>query len=245
MKKLLALLLGTGVSFVGFAALATSQPVAWQAGSIAQSGASINQPTPSDLLNTEWLLEDLGGSGVIDNLQTTLSFDSGDRLSGQGGCNRYNAPVKLVGNRLTVSAIASTKKLCPPAVMNQENRYFQALQNAQRFRLEGSYLLIDSQGLEAPLRFTRLTTTSNAETTLVSFQGRRNAVRVFVRDGQTQMNVYDKRVRRTWVIGSPVKTEQTPEGTRYTNARGEAALVVFVPNAGKPPTLTINGRVDR
>lgn len=245
MKKLLALLLGTGVSLVGFGSLAAAQAGAWQAGSIAQSGASINQSAPSKRLNTEWLLEDLGGSGVIDNLQTTLRFDSGDRISGQGGCNRYNAPAKLTGNRLTVTAIASTKKLCPPAVMNQENRYFQALQNAQRLRLEGPYLLIDSQGLKAPLRFTRLTTTSTAETTLVAFQGRRNAVRVFTRDGQTQMNVYDKRDRLTWVRGNPVKTEQTPEGIRYTNVRGEAPLVVFVPNAGELPTLTINGKVDR
>lgn len=59
------------------------------------------------------------------------------------------------------------------------------------------------------------------------------------------MNVYAQRDRTTWVRGNPVKTEQTPEGTRYTNVRGEAALVVFVPNTGGSPTLTINGRVDR
>lgn len=120
---------------------------------------------PSDpLADTEWLLEDLGGTGVIDNAQTTLHFDSTGRISGQGGCNRYigRAQRQAVDGApdseftLTIGAIASTKRLCVPALMDQENRYFQALQKAERIKLDGPYLLIDSEGIEAPLRFTRL-----------------------------------------------------------------------------------------
>lgn len=213
-------------------------------GAIAQSDGAMTKPSQPQFAGAEWVLEDLNGTGVVDHLQTTLLFDGRDRLSGQGGCNRYMAQAQLANNRLTVGAIASTKKLCPPAVMDQENRYFQALQNAERVRLDGAFLLIYSQGVKAPLRFTRLTATNPTETTLVAFQGRRNAVRVFTRNEQTQMNVYDRRDRVTWVRGIPVKTEQTPAGTRYTNMAGEAALIVFVPNTGAPPTLTINGKVD-
>ena len=43
------------------------------------------------LTNTEWLLEDLSGRGVLAGVQTTLRFNELNRISEQGGCNRYNA----------------------------------------------------------------------------------------------------------------------------------------------------------
>lgn len=197
MKKRLALVIGTSVGIISAGTFAMSQATAGQMDVLAQTGESMMQPSQPQFANTEWVLEDLNGTGVVDNLQTTLRFEGRDRLSGQGVCNRYTAQAQLVGKRLTVGGIASTKKLCPPAVMDQENRYFQVLQSAQRVNLDGAYLLVYSQGVKAPLRFTRLTAANLTETTLVAFQGRRNAVRVFTRDGQMQMNVYDKRDRTT------------------------------------------------
>ncbi|MGV0023939.1 META domain-containing protein [Phormidesmis priestleyi] len=119
------------------------------------------------LLNTEWLLEDLGGSGVVDRLQTTLRFDQANRITGSGGCNRYFAgfqsqEMAASEMRFTVGTIGSTQKLCPPAVMNQETRYFRALERSQRMRLEGSSLLIYSEGSTQPLKFSRLTTPGSA-----------------------------------------------------------------------------------
>ncbi|MBW4469809.1 MAG: META domain-containing protein [Stenomitos rutilans HA7619-LM2] len=244
MKTGLTMLLGVSIGIAGLnAAIAPVEAV--QMDAIAQTDGAMIKPSQPPFADAEWLLEDLNGTGVVDNLQTTLQFDGRDRLSGQGGCNRYMAQAHLMGRRFTVGAIASTKRLCPPAVMDQENRYFQALQNAERVTLEGPYLLVYSQGTKTPLRFTRLTAAQPANETLVTFQGRRNAVRVFTQDGQTRLNVYDKRDRITWIQGTPVKTEQTPEGTRYINVASEASLIVFVPTTGKEPTLTINSKVDR
>jgi heat shock protein HslJ len=117
-------------------------------------------PDQSDVLNqlanTEWLLEDLNGTGVMDYLQTTLRFDATSRIGGQGGCNRYFATARIEGDLLSVSAIGATKRLCPPAVMDQETRYFTALKQAQRISLDGPYLLIYSQASNQPLKFTRL-----------------------------------------------------------------------------------------
>jgi heat shock protein HslJ len=45
---------------------------------------------------------------------------------------------------------------CPEAVMNQETKYLQALQSAERFEWKDPYLLIYCKGLEKPLRFTRM-----------------------------------------------------------------------------------------
>ncbi|GAP97004.1 META domain-containing protein [Leptolyngbya sp. NIES-2104] len=110
-----------------------------------------------NLTNTEWLLEDLSGTGVLDRAQTTLRFDSTNRLTGRGGCNQYFAEFQQQGNAFKVGAIGATKKACSPALMNQETRFFEALQQAQRVRLDGSFLLIDVEGSDQPLRFSRIT----------------------------------------------------------------------------------------
>ena len=116
------------------------------------------------LANTEWQLEDLGGTGVVDRVQTTLRFDGLTRIIGQGGCNRYFAPLQNAGVdeidasdlSFKVGAIGSTRKACSPAVMDQEARYFQALARSQRLRLDGSCLLVYSDGSNPPLRFTQI-----------------------------------------------------------------------------------------
>ena len=52
------------------------------------SCASGAQPkAPPNLLNTEWLLEDLAGRGVLDRIQATLAFPGPNKVAGNGSCN--------------------------------------------------------------------------------------------------------------------------------------------------------------
>jgi len=112
--------------------------------------------SPNKLAGTKWLLEDIGGTGVIDNLQSTLEFGENNQIGGNGGCNRYFSSYKLDGTQFTVDVIGSTQKMCGEAVMNQEQKFLRALEKAYNLRLEGPYLLIDVEGYDAPLKFTRL-----------------------------------------------------------------------------------------
>ncbi len=147
----MALALGVGLGCLGFSTIAVSQAVMAQTNS-----TNHDHPVPlHPFANTEWLLEDLGGKGVIDNLQTTLRFNGTNQISGTGGCNRYFGRVQINGDRISVGPIGSTKRLCTPAVMNQENGFFRTLESADRITLDGPYLLIHANGLEKPLKFTR------------------------------------------------------------------------------------------
>lgn len=112
------------------------------------------------LNQTEWLLEDLNGEGVLDRVQVTIQFDGTNRFVGFGGCNRFFADVNW-GNStppsedasLSVSLIGATRRGCVPAVMNQESNYFTALTTAERVYREGEFLYIESTGTEMPLKF--------------------------------------------------------------------------------------------
>lgn len=111
------------------------------------------------LADTQWLLEDLGGTSVINNSpQPTLRFVSNNRIEGQGGCNQYSANSQFDGEKITISNLISTKRACIDSqVQAQEDRYFRALESAQRVSFEGSYLLIYSEGFDKPLKFSKVT----------------------------------------------------------------------------------------
>lgn len=103
-----------------------------------------------------WLLEDLGGRGVADGVETTVVFDSEGRVSGSGGCNRYTGSYNLENGLLSFGPIAGTKMMCPEAVMNQEDGFLRALGDAGRVEMDGSILMITIEGWDKPLRFTPL-----------------------------------------------------------------------------------------
>jgi heat shock protein HslJ len=111
---------------------------------------------PQDgIWGTSWLLEDLGGLGVVDRVQATLEFPEPGKAVGNGSCNRFFGPVQISGESMTFGPLGSTRKACVEAVMTQESRYLKALQDAERYALDGSTLLIFAKGQGRPLRFTR------------------------------------------------------------------------------------------
>ena len=106
--------------------------------------------------STDWALVEIDGRAVIDRVQSTIRFEGNDRIVGWGGCNRYFATIRSGFNYFEVGPIGSTRRICPPVVMEQEERFFAALQKARGIRMEDDELVIDSEGTEKPLKFNRL-----------------------------------------------------------------------------------------
>jgi len=112
--------------------------------------------TTMDVLGgTAWRLEDLGGAGVLDKIEATLEFVEGGKIAGQGSCNRFFGTAVVSGTSIKLGPIGATLMACDEAVMNQEKRYVEALNSAERFTLEESILQILYKGSEKPLRFVR------------------------------------------------------------------------------------------
>ena len=110
----------------------------------------------NELIGTEWGLEEIDGSGVVDNVQSTLRFDRNDRITGWGGCNRYFTGFRSAGNEIKLGPIGSTRRICPTVVMDQEDRFFKALEKARTIQIEDAYLMIECEGIKKPLIFVRL-----------------------------------------------------------------------------------------
>jgi heat shock protein HslJ len=109
----------------------------------------------SGLSGTAWRLEDLGGAGVLDRAEATLEFPKAGRVAGSGSCNRFIGTVEISGESIKFGPLGSTRMACPEAVGTQEGKYLKALQDTERFTLDGPVLLVYSKGMAKPLRFMR------------------------------------------------------------------------------------------
>lgn len=107
------------------------------------------------LRGTSWRLEDLAGAGVLDRVQATLEFTEEGRASGSASCNRFNGAVTVSGASITFGPLATTRRMCADAVMDQETRYLAALHEAERFEIDEPFLYIHTTGRPQPLRLIR------------------------------------------------------------------------------------------
>ena len=102
----------------------------------------------------EWqdIIWNLKSYGPADNLQLvlgnaniTLQFDSDNKqVSGSGGCNHYFGSYIVKSNcELQISGLGATEMAClDSALMQQEQRYFGLLQNAEKIEIKDSELHI-------------------------------------------------------------------------------------------------------
>jgi len=108
------------------------------------------------LAGSEWRLEDLSGSRVLDDVQATLAFPEPGKVGGNGSCNRFFGAAEINGPAIKLGPLASTRMACAEEVMNQETKYLATLQSAEHFEWKNPYLVVYCKGFEKPLRFKRM-----------------------------------------------------------------------------------------
>ena len=98
----------------------------------------------NDKLYGTWELDYISGpriafEGLYPDKKPTIRFDvEKGQITGSGSCNGYSGSVKISGNDISFSAIASTKMMCQN--IQGENLYFQTLKKIDRFDVQGDQL---------------------------------------------------------------------------------------------------------
>lgn len=117
-----------------------------------RSGSTIRIASPEvpgleiGLENTQWSLVSFGTPGaeqpLVEGSAITLML-AGGQTGGSGGCNGYGGTYQVEGNTITFGEITRTLRACADdRVTEQEERYFQALETANEYRIEGNQLQI-------------------------------------------------------------------------------------------------------
>lgn len=111
--------------------------------------------TDTDALKRDhgYVLEWIGERPLIDNSHLTMTLGNDGRAYGNAGCNHWFASYRLEGNSIHFGPVGSTRKLCAPALMEQEHRFLEAMGQVQRWDVSNveQLQLWPAQGL--PLRF--------------------------------------------------------------------------------------------
>ena len=100
------------------------------------------------LLGAEWVVEDIGGQGVIDNSHASLQFLPDGRLAGSGTCNRILGSYEAREAQLNLTLAGTTMMACPEALMAQESRFVDTLARVDSYRIDetGALILSDAEG---------------------------------------------------------------------------------------------------
>jgi putative lipoprotein len=89
------------------------------------------QVISGSLAGGPWLVEDVNGGGVIDNARLDMTFDVTElKVSGHSGCNSFMGPFVEMGMVVQIGPLATTRKMCAPALMDLEGKLLSALQAA-------------------------------------------------------------------------------------------------------------------
>ena len=123
-------------------------------------GCASAVPTPPSgvalvpLEGTAWLAADIDGGAVADRVQSTLIFDAGQKVAGRAACNRYFGSFQQSGDAVEIKPGGATRMACPPAVMEQEDRFLAALSAVKKARREGDKLLLLDENGRVRMRLT-------------------------------------------------------------------------------------------
>ena len=119
------------------------------------SGSDGGTQDPAALEGESWILTQMltaGGQTEIVQTGVSAQFD-GTTISGNAGCNSYNASYEASGSEISFGPIAATKKICPEDEQSTEDRYLQLLEEIGSFEVSGRSMSMNDTDRTPVLQF--------------------------------------------------------------------------------------------
>lgn len=80
----------------------------------------------------EWRIEQARSAPLLDKRQARLHFGPDGQITGHASCNTFSGRYTLAGDQLKIGPLATTRKTCGDALLEQEDRVLTALERAAR-----------------------------------------------------------------------------------------------------------------
>jgi heat shock protein HslJ len=152
------------------------------------------QPSPTGtgdrLAGTSWTLTGLHGQPLTTQPSPTLVFAGAGQLGGSDGCNRYSGPYSVNGSSFLITRpLVSTRRACPPPLMEQADAYLAALSQAASFAVTGQQLaLLDANNQVVATFAAQSTALAGTRWEVVAYNNGRQAVVSVISGTQLTIN---------------------------------------------------------
>ena len=102
-------------------------------------------------LTGTWQVEEILAFPVIDQSSAHFIFSDENKLTGSASCNNISTSYALDSNKKTLSfqAVAATRKMCEPALMDQETKFLSALEKVSHVEIQQNILYLYNEHNEA------------------------------------------------------------------------------------------------
>lgn len=109
---------------------------------------------PADTPYGTWIAADIDGQSVAGDARPVLELASDNAATGTGGCNRFRGTFESTADTISFGPSASTRMACAPAVLDQEQRFHNALENARNWKRDDAGLTLLGSDGKVLARFT-------------------------------------------------------------------------------------------
>jgi heat shock protein HslJ len=106
--------------------------------------------TAANFEGTGWRALSIAGQPVADDVRSTILLEADNRVAGFGGCNSFFGSWGLEDDTIVFGHLGATMMMCPPEMMEQETRFLEVLNRAERFEIVDGELVIHSAGSDQP-----------------------------------------------------------------------------------------------
>jgi heat shock protein HslJ len=153
--------------------------------------------TSASLPGTSWEVVNYNNGkqavvSVLADSEISLNFSADGQVSGKSGCNAYSGGYETTGDQLKIGPLAATQMACdkPAGVMEQEQQYLAALQNAATFEIAGDTLTIrDANGAMQVVAKARTSVgLPGTSWNVVNYNNGKQAVVTLIADSQITLN---------------------------------------------------------
>jgi heat shock protein HslJ len=110
-----------------------------------------------------FVAESLEGQPVTEGVESSIRFDAEGRATGSAGCNNFQGSYEVDGTSLSFGPMAVARKMCPPAVMDQESAFLQAIDRVTSFAWDDDRALLLMTDDGDPSRFLPVSSDDESE----------------------------------------------------------------------------------
>lgn len=104
-------------------------------------------------MGTQWRLIELPDADLPADVDVTVAFEVGGRVSGTSGCNRFGGTFTVDGELLTILDVGSTLMSCGSDLDEMEGAFLRHLSATERWAITDGQLRLEGRSGGAPLVF--------------------------------------------------------------------------------------------